>query len=262
MGEVRRGRMALLCWAAMVAAAPAPPPSRFARIQHAKLLRVGTTGDYAPYSVFDAATGEYHGIDIELARSLGRALGVKIEFVPTSWPSLLEDSVADRFDVAMSGITRTVERARVVAFSAPYHHGGKTPLARCKDRDRYGSLAAIDQPGVTVVVNPGGTNQSFVRARVRRARILVAKDNPSCFAMLLASEADVMITEAIEAAAESRLHPALCATMPGTTFTKTDIAVLVQRDAALERAVDAWLAEETRSGRVRGLFAPYGEGAR
>ena len=36
------------------------------------MLRVGTTGDYRPFTALDKASGEYSGFDIDMARALGR----------------------------------------------------------------------------------------------------------------------------------------------------------------------------------------------
>src|ERR1700740_1867863 len=52
------------------------------------VLRVGSTGDYKPFSYRAAQGGEFIGLDLEMAGGLARALGVKLEVVPTSWPTL------------------------------------------------------------------------------------------------------------------------------------------------------------------------------
>ena len=57
----------------------------------------------------------------------------------------------------MGGVSVTLERAKKGFFSAPYLREGKTPIARCADKDKYQTLAEIDRPGVRVIANPGGT---------------------------------------------------------------------------------------------------------
>ena len=59
------------------------------RITAQKVLTVGTTGDYAPFS--SGTDGDYSGIDIDLAHALAKALDVELVFVQTSWPTLLDD---------------------------------------------------------------------------------------------------------------------------------------------------------------------------
>jgi cyclohexadienyl dehydratase len=99
------------------------------RIRATGVLRIGMTGDYEPFSV--EAGGTLRGADVELALALAEALQVQPRFVRTSWPTLMQDYAAGRFDVAASGISITAARAEQAAFSVPYHRGGKTPIVRC-----------------------------------------------------------------------------------------------------------------------------------
>ena len=65
-----------------------------AAIRAAGVLRVGTTGDYKPFSYRIAspdAADRYIGLDIDMAPSLAQALGVRLELVAKSWPALLQD---------------------------------------------------------------------------------------------------------------------------------------------------------------------------
>ena len=76
-------------------------------IRERKVLRVGTAGDYQPMSYLDPDTGKYVGFDAELAEDLAAELGVELEYVKTSWPTLMEDTLAGKFDLAICGITIT-----------------------------------------------------------------------------------------------------------------------------------------------------------
>src|SRR6266404_9473457 len=64
-------------------------------------LRVGTSGDYAPFSA-RAAAGEPSGFDIDLATRLAHDLGRTAEFVSFRWPELQNEMRAARFDLAAS----------------------------------------------------------------------------------------------------------------------------------------------------------------
>jgi len=220
------------------------PPS-LARAQASGVLRIATTGDYAPFSL--ARDGRLSGSDIALARSLAADLGLEAVFVPTSWPTLMPDLAADRFDVALSGISITPGRAAAAFFSLPYHAGGKTIVARCTERVRFDTAQELDNPAVRVVVNPGGTNEAWVRTNLGRAQIQVHPDNRTIFQELVAGRADAMVTDDVEAELQSRRHPQLCRTLPGT-LSRADKAVLMPRDAALKAAVDAWLQRQLEAG--------------
>ncbi len=216
------------------------------RVRATHVLRVATTGDYAPFSL--EANGHLSGADIELARDLAAHLGAEPVFVRTGWPSLASDLRDGRFDVALSGIGYTEERAALGLYSAAYHDGGKTLLARCDDRERFDTPAELDRPDVRVIVNPGGTNERYVREHVHQAQILVHMDNRGVFAEIVAGRADVMVTDDVEAELQARRRPGqLCRTYPGT-LTRGEKRILMARDPALQAIVDEWLAKVIAAG--------------
>ena len=86
--------------------------SRLDTVLESRILRVGTTGDYRPFTVLDKTTGEYSGFDVDMARSLAQALGVQINFVPTTWSKLAGDLSAGAFDIAMGGVSVTLDRQK------------------------------------------------------------------------------------------------------------------------------------------------------
>ena len=212
----------------------------------AHALRVCSTGDYRPFTYRDAA-GQWSGLDIDLARDLAHRLGTGAVFVPTTWATLTDD-VGSACDLAMGGITVTPQRAQKALFSDSYLHDGKAAMVRCVDVPRYRSLAEIDQPGVRVIVNPGGTNEQFDRGHLHRATIMEYPDNNTIFEQLLAGAADVMITDSSEIRWQETQHRQLCAARAGM-FTDGQKAYLLPRSAtALQRRVNDWLGRIRRDG--------------
>jgi cyclohexadienyl dehydratase len=222
------------------------------RIQAAGVLRVGTTLDYPPFS--SGTLDQPRGIDITLAKRLGDTLGVTVRFVQTSWPTLTQDFTARAFDLAISGVSITPSRAALGTFSAPYHIGGKTPIGRCLDQDRFKDFAAIDQPETRVVFNPGGTNERFARQHLQHAQFITFPDNRFIFQELLAGRADVMFTDEIEVALKTRLHRPLCALLPGQRLTYQEKAIWLHKDDALKQSIDDWLQTITTDGSLKALF--------
>ena len=219
-----------------------------ARIKRVGVIRVGTTGDYAPFS--SDRDGVLTGFDVSLAIDLAHHLGVKISFVRTTWPTLMDDFHHHRFDIAMSGISVTPERAVHADFSTAYHVDGKTPIARCKVAAQFATLDQIDKPEVRVIVNPGGTNERFVRERIKRATIVVHADNRTVFDEVVAGRADVMFTDGIEVALQVQRYPTqLCGTMRAP-LTQAQKAIMLPREG-WKNAVDNWLAPQLKSGQVQ-----------
>lgn len=231
-------------------------PSLLDEIINSKIIRIATTGDYRPFSYYNKNT-ELAGIDIELARSLARSLGAEIKWVKTSWPSLSQDLENHKFDIAMSGISKNLSRQKIGLFSTSYFISGKTPIARCSQKDRFTSLENINKEGVTVIVNPGGTNEKFVNQHINQASILIYNDNNGIFQQIINGKADVMITDNIEVSLQSKLHPELCATMATQTFNRFDKAYLMPRDHTLKEYVNHWLNEKLNDGTVADLLNRY-----
>ena len=221
-------------------------------IQREGVLKVCTTGDYRPFSFFDPRTHEYQGIDIELAHHLAASLGAKAQFIPSTWASLVSDLRAGKCEIAMGGVSVSLNRQKQAYYSIPYLRDGKTAIARCEHVDKLQTLQQIDRPKITVIVNPGGTNESFVRSTIKNARIIVYPDNNTIFEQLLAGRADVMLTDAIETRLQQKLHPGLCAVHPEAPFTFSEKAYLLPRgDDIFKQYVDQWLRQQENNGGLR-----------
>ena len=181
--------------------------------------------------MLDKTTGKYDGHDIELAQLLGAELGVTVEFVPTTWPKLMEDYLADKFDVAVGGITRSLARMIKADFLPPYAPNGKVALIRKADKDKFISLEKIDVPETTIIVNPGGTNEKFVQANIKKAKVVVHPSNAEIPAMIAEGKGDVMITEAYEAVVYSKLDGKLYSAFIDKPLTKISfMGFMIQQD--------------------------------
>lgn len=178
------GLFAYALLATLVGPAQAETATRLDAIMAGWTLRVGLTEDYRPFSFADAS-GKVEGIDVDMAMSLAQSLGVKLDIVKTSWSTLKSDLQTNSFDIAMGGITITLDRQKTGLFSNPVFSSGKTPITHCGDEPKYGTIAAIDQPGVHVIVNPGGTNERFDQAHLQKATIVQWSDNATIFDALV-----------------------------------------------------------------------------
>jgi cyclohexadienyl dehydratase len=218
------------------------------KIQARGYLKVGTTGDYKPFS-YKATnlTALPSTPAINTTYSLG--LPHPVEFVPTAWANLTSDLVAHRFDVAMSGVSITLARAQKAFFSSAIQRAGKAACVRCSDLSSLGSLAAIDAAGVKVAVNPGGTNEAFDRANLKAAMIVVVPDNNAVYKAVMDGAADAMISDVIEVELQVRLHPGvLCVVNPGETFTFEELGYMVARDVVWKQYLDLFVHVQLGSG--------------
>ena len=245
----------LVLAAVFVGAALAETPDG---IRERGVLRVGTAGDYQPMSYLDPETGKYVGFDAELAEDLAAALGVDIEYVPTSWPTLTEDTMAGKFDLAICGITVTDARKEAALMSDGYLENGKTVLCRAEDAGKYISLEAINRPEVRVMENPGGLNEKFARENLPEATLIIHDVNQEIPGLVAAGEADVMITEVMEAGYYTGKDQRLAAPLIHEPFTQGELGVLMPKgNEELLAYVNEFLAAEKESGRMDELAEKY-----
>jgi cyclohexadienyl dehydratase len=246
--------LTLLAMAPSIGLAQQAPASRLDDILAKGVIRVGSTGDYKPFTYLDKTTNQFSGFDIDYAENLGKALGVKVEMVPTTWSTLMKDFEAGKFDVAMGGISVTLDRQKKAFFSEPYMREGKTPIARCENKDKFQTLAQINRPGVKVIVNPGGTNEKFARANTATAEIVVHGDNTTIFDEIVNGKADLMMTDSSETLYQQKLKPQLCAIHPDQPFDFAEKAFLLPRDPALKAFVDQWMHIAKETGVSKAIY--------
>ena len=221
-----------------------PLDGKVAEIIERGTILFGTTGDYRPLS-FREADGTYWGFGIEVANEIAARLGVSIAFVPTSWPTLTADVLAEpqTFDLAIGGITAN----------------GKTILCRASEADRYQSLADIDKPEVRVMVNPGGLNEKFANENLTHATIVIHQKNEEIPALIAEGQADVMITEITEAPYYVQTDARLAAPLLNKPFTHGEIGVLMQKGQEdLLQMVNNVIRQMKSDGSLQKLHEKYG----
>ena len=231
---------------------------RLDKIMETKVIRVGTPGDYRPFAI-KTDTG-FSGHDIDLIETMAKELGVKVEYVQTSWPNLMKDLQSNQFDVAVGGITRNVNRIRMVEMLPGYAPFGKVALVRSADKAKFTTADSLNQSSVRVIKNPGGTNEAYVLANLKAAQVATHDKNAEIPALIADGKGDVMITETYEALHYAKADPRLHAAFINAPLTPvntlgfmlpTDDADyvrvmdfvwgLVDSRGAVKQAADKWL---------------------
>jgi len=229
------------------------------RIQDRDTLLVGTTGDYRPLS-FREEDGYYWGFCIDMAREIADKLDVKLAFVPTSWPTLTDDVLADpqAFDLAIGGITITDNRLEIMDMSEGYLGNGKTILCRKEDAGKYTCQEDLNHPEVRVMVNPGGLNEKFARANLPHCTLIVFDKNEEIPNQVAEGHADVMITEITEAPWYVQNDSRLAAPLLDKPFTRGQIGVLMRKGQDdLMDVVNATIRQMKADGSLKALHDKY-----
>jgi cyclohexadienyl dehydratase len=126
------------------------------------VLRVGTTMDTPVFSMRDPASENLRGLDMDgwntLNSSLRRQARIREDDVPARCSP---DLAADKFDIAMSGMGRTLDRARVATFSKP--HTALREAAVDPQRRPGGASRRLrtDRPGLKIGYNRRRVERPF-----------------------------------------------------------------------------------------------------
>jgi cyclohexadienyl dehydratase len=252
----------LALFAACAASPEVPPPARESRV-----LRVGTSGDYPPFSTLHE--GRVSGFDAALLESYAAERGYRLEWVRFRWPELVADLGAGRFEVAASGITVRPERSLAGRYTVPVARNGALLLLRRPawapppggpDEEPLALLHALDRPELRVAVNQGGHLERVARAHFQNARILAIADNAAVREALATGQADAALTNTVEG---PRWAEGLSGIERVGPFTRDVVALYVSPSRAeLAADLDRWLSRQEESGVLGRLREQYlGPGA-
>ena len=237
---------ALLALLLFVACAPPASPTAAPRPAAAAALRAGTSGDYAPLSIW---TGDrVEGFAPALVTAFARSQQQNVAWTRFRWPGVTDDLRAGRFDLAADGITVRSERSIAGRFTVPIARGGAMLLVR---RALGLRAEAIDRAGLRVVVNQGGHLEGVARGLFHAATLRVIPDNQAVRAAFAAGEADAALTNTFEAAgwAEGLIDVAQLGPL-----TQDVTAIWVRADQGdLADRLDAWLLDREESGELAQL---------
>lgn len=163
------------------------------RIQSSGTLKVCIWPDYYGVTWRNPRTQQLVGIDIDLSAALAQDLKVKLQYVESSFPDLIENLTTDRCDIAMHAVAVLPARAEKLKFSQPYLqsdiYGITTRSSHIK------SFTDIDQPGVQVAVQAGTFMEPVMRAALKHATLAVIKPPQTREQELEAGRVDVFMTD-------------------------------------------------------------------
>jgi polar amino acid transport system substrate-binding protein len=148
------------------AAPSAPPPNDTSTggtstelvpeaIRASGVLRVATAEGYPPMEMYKPGTQELTGVDIDLAKAIGKRLGLTTQVTNAAFDGLIPGLQAGRWDLAVSSMSDTEQRRNAVDFVDYFQAGGSILV---KKGNPEGIKGLDDLCGRKVVLAKGSSN--------------------------------------------------------------------------------------------------------
>ena len=157
-------------------------------------LIVGTSGSQPPMTAI-TKKGELIGLDIDIAKAIADALGVKIKFVSMPFAKLLPALEANQVNMVLSGMTITPKRNQKVAFVGPYYVSGKGILAVAEKYAALQEATGLNTPEVTVAALKNSTSQKFAETLIPKAKLILTNSYEEAIDFLLKGKIDVVVAD-------------------------------------------------------------------
>ena len=131
-------------------------------------LRVGFEAGYMPFEMTDKK-GRFVGFDMDMAKEMAKAMGVKLVYVNTAWDGIIPALITEKFDIIMSGMTVTQERNLKINFCDPYIIVGQTILLNKEHKGKVKSYRDLNNKNYIVTSKLGTTGEQAVKRMMPRA---------------------------------------------------------------------------------------------
>ena len=155
-------------------------------------IRVGFDVGYVPFEMSDKK-GNFVGFDIDLAKMMAKAMGVKFVAVNTAWDGIIPALLTEKLDIIIAGMTITQERNLKVSFADPYIIVGQTVILSGKHKDTVKSYKDLNDPKYTITSKLGTTGEMAVKRLMPKAKYKSFEDATEAALEVAGGRADAFI---------------------------------------------------------------------
>jgi polar amino acid transport system substrate-binding protein len=247
------GGAALLPAAALIGTARAQTQTESAldRIRRAKTLRIAALPGELPYFQKSLATGAWSGAAIEMANSIAKLLGAKLDYVEATYGTSVLDLQSNKVDLAFA-LNPTPERALAVRFTHPMLIHPFGCLARSGLEPK--AWADIDKPDIRIAFDIGSLHETVATRFAPKAQHVGFPNRDQALLALQSGRADVDILAALLGLSAMAKNPALgrwyLLTQP-TVALPSSLAVQYEPDTRFVDVLNAWLDFNRGIGQLR-----------
>jgi len=169
---------------------------------------LGAKNPYAPYAYLDPHTRKPSGLYLELFERVASEAGLKVEWVETTWGTMVADQQTGRFQVMAAPVFRTIPRALAVTFTRPISDFGLSAVVRSDD-ERFQKLDDFGHGPVRIAVTQGEVGYEFATHHLPQAKLNVFRTGDIGLAMtdVIEGRADAAIADSWTVSQFVAAHP-------------------------------------------------------
>ncbi len=148
-----------------------------------------------PANIKNPETQQWEGYNVDMGNHLAEIMGVKPEYVDSTWGTIIPSLKADKCDIAMVGLFRLAQRAEVILFSNPW--GFNTMIVVAGEGKNFASMEEVDSPDVTLASISGTAEEEAMKRYFPKAKVrsVVTDKLAAVFLELASGRADAMLIE-------------------------------------------------------------------
>lgn len=170
-------------------------------IQDKGTITVAMNPEFAPFEFKTLVNGKdtIVGADVEIAKAIGKELGVKVNYSSMSFNNVLASLQSKKADIAISGISATKERQKAYDFSTPYYESVNVVIVKKAALDKYKSTG--DFNNLSVATQKGTIQETVAKEQLKGAKIVSLMQNGEMINELKNGQVDAVVFEKPIAAA-------------------------------------------------------------
>ncbi|MEM9221177.1 MAG: transporter substrate-binding domain-containing protein [Pseudomonadota bacterium] len=155
-------------------------------------LRAGINPTLPPFGTFNERN-EIDGFDADIAKKLAEMMNVELEIIQVGSPDRIPFLQADRIDIVLGAITRTVPRALVIDYTIPLHTQTVAVLTKDETVVPITGLGDLNNPDVRLVQVRGTIGVPWIEANAPDAQVTLLDNYPDTFRAMQQGRADAMV---------------------------------------------------------------------
>ena len=223
-------------------------------IQEGKLI-MSTNAAFPPYEM-TTDTGDFEGIDVEIAGAIAKELGLELVIDDMDFDAALLAVQEGKSDIVMAGVSVTEDRQLVMDFSNSYATGIQVVIVKENSdvtMDNLGTKMIGCQRGTTGYIYASDTPEN---GGYGEDHVTAYENGASAVQALMNGQVDCVIIDSAPAAEFVAANPGLTI-LPGNWVEEEYAIGMDKGNTALVDAVNKALADLTADGTIQSIVDKY-----